>query len=162
MQKIPHMLIHFETKAWCKKNLFLLFFTFAASLGFSQQNGNATAKIYQSLSSTEISKYNNFKFGNEVALMLEKDSKHLFFLIDMSKLATDFERAHFINSVYKANYLLQINHGLSTDKAWILFPIAKGEKKSMEAILELYENTKAKSKDMSIEEQKEWLKSKLR
>lgn len=156
------MIIHFETKAWCVRNLLLLFLTLAPSLGFAQQNENATAKIYQSLSPTEIYKYNHFKFGSEVALLLEKDSKHLFFLLDMSKLATDFERAHFIDSVYKANYLLQINHGLSADKAWILFPVAQGEKKSMEAITALYENTKAKSKSMSIEEQHEWLKSKLK
>ena len=102
----------------------------------------------------EISKLN---IQTDKPYYLVKDNVSDYFLINLSNLKTEFERAFFYKNINKLNLFIQTEHGLPSNLAWIISESKDNSKTMILKLEEVIRDTKRTSSKMSLKDKTIWL-----
>src|SRR5512138_1053258 len=65
-------------------------------------------------------KYDRISFGDQFSLMVHSDSQNNYFIVDLTRLPTKFEKVYFMNLVFKESKVVNIDSDLGKDRLWFL------------------------------------------
>lgn len=139
----------------------VIFFFGYTTASFGQEKTNKVESgVYHSLAPTEIAKYGNYDFKEDFAVLLESDKTSNYFFLDLSKLSSSFELNYFLYLAYQSRNEIQISHGLSADRAWFVVDKKSSKNEALQLIMSMKQRTIEKSKTLTENEKKDWVKSK--
>ena len=114
---------------------------------------------FQSLSQDKSVLISSYQFEGSFAVHLVTDDESNFFLLDLSVLNGEFEKAYFIKEIYNNQLFLQHGHGLPTNRGWIKTDSSSLPENVITMLTNLLANVKLVSSQMSELEKSTWLTS---
>ena len=141
--------------------IFLLITVFCQAQGGVQSTQNSTVYNgqFQSLSQDNSMLITSFQFEGRFAAHVVTDNESNFFLLDLSVLNGEFEKAYFIKEIYNNQLFLQHGHGLPTNRGWIKTESSSLPENVITMLTNLLANVKLVSGQMSELEKSTWLTS---
>ncbi len=133
---------------------FLLFsLIFLGTLTISAQNGGI-----QPDDPSFIKRYENFDFKGQFAVLIDKDTRNNYFLLDFSKFSSRFERVYFMNLSFTSSKIVNIDPNIARDRICFISNQIYNEAD----IVKIFDELKSKTTDISAtwsqDEKSKWLK----
>ena len=103
-------------------------------------------------------KYANVEFGEAIAVkVLESQTKN-YFLVDLTKFKSRFEKIWYLNMVFKEEIIVSIDPTITHDRMWFQSNRRYDESDVLERFALLKKQTDQASLKMTTKEKEEWMK----
>jgi len=135
--------------------LFLIFLVGASSVTFCQQESQSAIDPHDPVFRAQ---YKDVEFVDNFALQVAGDSTNNYYILDMTRLNSRFEKIWFINLIFKEGTVVTIDSDISQDQFWFLANRKYNQTDVLDRFSELKEATDEVSARMTAEEKSEWLK----
>jgi len=98
-------------------------------------------------------------FGDKFAMTPGSDQDYDYYLVDLTKLASRFERIYFLNLAYKSDSIVNIDPDINDTKMWFK-AYHQFTPAEVECLFNTYKDEATNAyKDFSADEREAWLKS---
>lgn len=135
------------------KQLLLFSLILLGTLTINAQNGGI-----QPDDPSFIKRYENFDFKGQFAVLIDKDTRNNYFLLDFSKLSSRFERIYFMNLSFTSSKIVNIDPHVTRDRICFI----SNQIYHDADILKIFDELKSKTTDISAtwsqDEKSKWLK----
>ena len=102
--------------------------------------------------------YDNIQFNNNFFLLAESDAKSNYYVVDLSKFSTPFEKLHFQNLAFQERKLIRIDAG-NANIAWFRVKKVFPEAEIKQIIIALKTQTSDAANTMSNSQKEQWLRN---
>lgn len=136
---------------------FRLAFFLLGLLGSISASSHAQA-VFDPRSSETIMKFEDFDFAGKFAALVQKDEESNYFLVDVTKLPTQFELMYFLKLTREVGYMALTDHGLTKQKAWFQVNKKYQEAEILKMFSELKNKVEEKATLFSKTEKEQWIK----
>lgn len=132
-----------------KKILFLLLIV-SGIQSFAQQSPASDDSTPRLVFSQE-------EFGNRFAVLAEDDQIYNYYVTDLTKMPTRFQKVYFLNSVFADREIISIDSDLSKDQLWFKVPATVSEQDALCMFDDLKSEAVKVEGAMTEEERQSWL-----
>jgi hypothetical protein len=101
--------------------------------------------------------FNQADFGDKFAVLADDDQSYNYFVTDLTKLPTRFQKVYFLNSVYSDHQVISIDSDLSKDQLWFKVPATMTERDALCKFDDLKSEAVKAENSMTPEERLSWL-----
>jgi len=136
---------------------FFLLFLFLASAGitFAQHE----SELWIAPSDPDFrAKYADVEFGKAIAVKVVESQTKNYFLIDLTKFNSRFEKIWYLNLVFKEDKIVNIDPDITHDRMWFQANRKYDESDVLELFTLLKERTDQASQKMTAQEKEKWMK----
>ncbi len=139
----------------------LLYFIFLwLFMGFFSLSANAQQDLFDTQTAVVTEKYMNFDFGDKFAVKAETDFVYNYYLLDFTKLTSDFQLGYFLELISKTDEVGIPSHGINKKKSWIEADKMYDEKYILKLINTLKQQTDDKDNSLNETNKANWIKNK--
>ena len=135
------------------KHYLLFALLFLGTLTINAQNGGI-----QPDDPSFIKRYENFDFKGQFAVLIDKDTRNNYFLLDFSKFSSRFERVYFMNLSFTSSKIVNIDPHITRDRICFISSQIYNEAD----IVKIFDELRSKTNDISVtwsqDEKSKWLK----
>jgi len=139
----------------------LLYFIFLwLFMGFFSLSANAQQDLFDTQTAVVTEKYMQFDFEEQFVVMVETDLVYNYYLLDFTKLTSDFQLVYFLDLLSKTDELGIPSHGISKKRSWIEVDKTYDEKYILKLINTLKQQTDDKDDSLNETDKANWIKNK--
>ena len=102
-------------------------------------------------------KYADVEFGENIAVKVIESQAKNYFIVDLTKFNSRFEKIWYINLVFKEEKIVNIDPDIANDRLWFQASRQYDESDVLELFASLKEKTDQVSLKMTLQEKKEWM-----
>ncbi|MBC8314166.1 MAG: hypothetical protein H8E51_01570 [Bacteroidetes bacterium] len=102
-------------------------------------------------------KYADVEFGEAIAVKVIESQTKNYFIVDLTKFNSRFEKIWYINLVFKEEKIVNIDPDIANDRLWFQASRQYDESDVLELFASLKEKTDQVSLKMTLQEKKEWM-----
>ena len=102
-------------------------------------------------------KFKEVSFDGKLALKVLNDETNDYYLLDLTRFRSGFEKVWFINLIFHEEKIVCIDHDLTGDRMWFLANRKYSEKEVLDLFTTLKEYTDRRSAQMTLEEKQLWM-----
>jgi len=132
------------------KNLFFLLLVISGLQVFSQQasfSGDSEPRLV----------FNQGDFGERFAVLADYDREYNYFVTDLTKMPSRFQRVYFLNLVFADQQVISLDSDLSKDQLWFKVPSALTEQEAVCKFDDLRAEAMKAENGMTENERQQWL-----
>jgi hypothetical protein len=101
--------------------------------------------------------FNQADFGERFAVLANDDQDYNYFVTDLTKLPTHFQKVYFLNLVFNDRQVISIDSDLSKDQLWFKVPATIAEHDALCKFDDLKAETAKAEASMTPEQRQTWL-----
>ena len=102
-------------------------------------------------------KYADVEFGEAIAVKVIESQTKNYFIVDLTKFNSRFEKIWYLNLVFKEEKIVNIDPDIANDRLWFQASRQYDESDVLELFASLKEKTDQVSLKMTLQEKKEWM-----
>ncbi|MBE0647200.1 MAG: hypothetical protein IH596_05385 [Bacteroidales bacterium] len=136
--------------------LCLVFLVGVSSATFSQEVSQSVIDPHDPVFREQ---FKDVAFGEELALFAAADNTNNYFILDMTRFSSRFEKIWFLYRIFQEEKVVNIDSDISSSRFWFLANRKYSEKEVLDIFSELKKSTDEVSGRMTEEEKSEWMKA---
>lgn len=133
----------------------LILLTSIASSAFSQQE---VSTLIDPRDAALRAQFREADFGGNLAIRVAGDPVKEYYVVDMNRFGSRFERIWFINLVFQSAEVVTLDHDIAADQMWFFAPKSYPEEKVLALFDKMKRSADSVSSGMTEEEKAAWLK----
>jgi len=125
-----------------------------ASSAFAQQG---VSTVIDPQDAALRAQFREADFGGNLAIRVAGDPVKEYYVVDMNRFVSRFERIWFINLVFQSAEVVTLDHDIAADQMWFFAPKRLPEEKALALFDEMKRSADSVSNGMTEEEKAAWL-----